>query len=251
MKKEKGSILVIDDNDINRRYVKTVLRDLDREIVLAENGFVGLEYLQGQTPDLILVDIQMPLMDGFQCYDRIREFMQMDVPILAITAFSNEEDRQRFIDYGFNDYITKPVKPEVLKSTIEYWLYEFQRTLASDNPEEGSDLDPDTVKELLKYANPDELMELYKEFIKETKTFSEKLAFLQSKADYAEILSILHTIKGNAGSLGFSKLSELIARLEDDLKQKKQVSLSERLHKIRAYSSKLFENYEAQLNLNQ
>lgn len=250
MKKERGSILVIDDNDINRRYVKTVLRDLGRDIFLAANGFIGLEYLQTQIPDLILIDIQMPLMDGFQCFDKIKEFTQEDIPILAITAFSDEEDRHRFIAHGFNDYITKPVKPEVLKSTIQYWLEEFKRTSISHDSTSNTDFDKSTVEELQKYTNPNELIELYKEFIQETKTFAEKLAFLQSKADDAEILSILHTIKGNAGSLGFSKLSGLIAQLEEDLKQKKQVSLTERLREIRAYSSKLFDNYEAQLNLN-
>ncbi len=246
----KGSIIVVDDNDINRRYVKTVLKDLNNEILLAESGFQALELIKKNTPDLILIDIQMPLMDGFECYDRITKDLGIKVPILAITAFSDSKDRERFISYGFNDYLTKPVRPEVLKNTVEYWLNESYVSPKNHKTYGNQDLDMETINELKRYANPLELNELYKEFIEETKTFYDKLAFLQTGDNFTEILSILHTIKGNAGSLGFAKLSQLTSTLEKDIKNGAKISLPDRTQEIIHYSSDIFNNYKTKLNLN-
>lgn len=249
MERVKGTILVVDDNDINRRYVKTVLKSLSQEIVLAESGFEAIELIQKHKPDLILIDIQMPLMDGFECFDKITLELGIKVPILAITAFSDAKDRERFIKYGFNDYITKPVRPEILKGTVKHWLDHFDKPSSQENQEQ-SDFDLGTINELKRYANPIELNELYKEFIEETKIFNDKLAFLQTRDGFTEILSILHTIKGNAGSLGFTKLSELTSTLEEDIKSDANISLADRLQEIESYSSEIFNNYKTKLNLN-
>lgn len=248
MENTKGSILVIDDNEINRKYVKTVLKNLNRTIHLADSGFNGIEVARVENVALALIDIQMPIMDGFECHDKIREVSGLEVPIIAITAFSDVMERDRFISYGFNDYISKPVKPEVLKNTVKYWLNESDKA----TPEEQRptvDFDIRTIEELKRYTNTDELIELYKEFIEETNISNQKLLFLQDANDDTEILSILHTIKGNAGSLGFAKLSELVARLESDVKNKIEFSLNERISEIVDYSSFIFNNYEKQLNL--
>ncbi len=250
MKDIKGSILVIDDNEINRKYVKTVLRNLDRTVHLAEDGFKGLEIAHAQAIDLALIDIQMPKMDGFECHDRIRKALGFEIPILAITAFSDSKARDKFIRYGFNDYIAKPVKPDVLKNTVQYWLDELNEKASLNEEETHADFDFKIIEELKKYAQPDELLELYNEFVEETKTLNEKLLFLQSADDHTEILSILHVIKGNAGSLGFAKLSEVVVQLESDLKNEIDISLAERINEIADYSSNIFSDYTRQLNLN-
>ncbi len=250
MKNSKGPILVVDDNETNRKYVNTVLRNLDRTIYLAENGFLGLEIIAREHIDLVLIDIQMPVMDGFECHDQIRKQVNYDLPILAMTAYSDAEERSKFITYGFNDYITKPVKPEVLKNTVEFWLRERNKLALKPSSGLTPDFDFKIIEELKHYADRDELIELYNEFIKETNNFTEKLLFLQSANDHTEILSILHTIKGNAGSLGFAKLSELVTTLESDLNHQNDLSLNERLSEILVYTSEIFSNYDKQLNLN-
>lgn len=250
MEKTKKNILVIDDNDINRRYVKTVLRDPEREILLAESGIQALELIQEYVPEIILIDIQMPLMDGFECYDHMRKKLGSEIPMLAITAFSNAEDKEEFISYGFNDSIMKPVRPEVLRSTVSHWLDHYENKKQEDPSLELLDFDFAVVNELKRHANTLELNELYNEFINETKGFSEKLAFLQVTENYPEILSILHIIKGNAGSLGFAKLSELTSVLEKDMKSDLNVPLIVRIQEIVDYSSEIFSVYKAQLNLN-
>ncbi|MBO3697998.1 response regulator [Roseivirga sp. E12] len=251
MKNTHGIILVVDDNEINRKYVNTVLRGQSRTVHLAENGFEGLKLASTKNIDLALIDIQMPDMDGFECHNRMREKIGSNTPILAITAYSDPEDRDRFIRFGFNDYMTKPVKPEVLKNTVQYWLKESAKIeKKSRSGAVTPDFNLDTVEELKRYASQDELIELYNEFIEETNTFNQKLLFLQNVNDHTEILSILHTIKGNAGSLGFTKLSELVTLLESDLKNKIDLSLNERIGEIVDYTSEIFSEYATQLNLN-
>lgn len=246
----KGSILVIDDNEINRKYVKTVLRNLGRRIYLAESGKEGLDLAFKHEVGLILIDIQMPEMDGFECLDLMKKDLGLKIPILAITAYSDSKERSKFISYGFSDYISKPVKPEALKSTVEYWLNESSDPTISENLDLSDDFSLSTIEELKRYATRQELIELYLEFIEETNHSNEKLLFLQTSKDYTEILSILHVIKGNAGSLGFSKLSKLAEVLERDLKLKKVDSLPERIQEIEQYTDKIFKNFDKQLNLN-
>lgn len=250
MEKVKENILVIDDNDINRRYVKTVLRAPDRDILLAESGFQALELIEDHIPTIVLIDIQMPLMDGFECYDRMRKQLGADIPMLAITAFSNSEEREEFISYGFNDSIMKPVRPEVLRNIVEYWLGHFKAKKQEDLSVRQLDFDLATINELKRHANTRELNELYNEFIDETKILNEKFVFLKDTQNYPEILSILHIIKGNAGSLGFAKLSELTSKLEIDMKSGGDVSLSVRIQEIIDYSSEIFRVYKTQLTLN-
>lgn len=250
MEKARNNILVIDDNDINRRYVKTVLRGANIEVLLAESGFQALEIIEEYIPSLILIDIQMPLMDGFECYNHLREKLGPEIPMLAITAFSNLEDKEEFISHGFNDSIMKPVRPEILKNVVMHWLGLYEEKKQEDPTLKQLDFDFVTINELKRLANVSELNELYNEFINETKVFNEKLAFLQVTQNHTEILSILHIIKGNAGSLGFAKLSELISLLEKDMKSGENISLSARIQEITDYTSEVFSVYKAQLTLN-
>lgn len=250
MEKVKESILVIDDNDINRRYVKTVLRGPEIDILLVESGFQALELIEDHIPAIILIDIQMPLMDGFECYDRLRKKLGEDIPMLAITAFSNSEEREEFISYGFNDSIMKPVMPDILRSIVAHWLSNLKAKKQEIPSLKQQDFDLATINELKRHANTTELSELYNDFIDEINIFYERLVLLKDTKNYPEILSILHIIKGNAGSLGFAKLSELTSKLEIDIKSDEDVSLSVRVQEIVDYSSEIFSVYKAQLTLN-
>ncbi|OEJ99967.1 response regulator [Roseivirga misakiensis] len=249
MRKKTQYILVVDDNEINRRYVKTALKELNTEVIIAKTGFEALDIAEKAPPHLILVDIQMPLMDGYECFTLLREKLGNEVPILAITAFSDLDDRDDFIAYGFSDCILKPVRPEVLRNTVSHWFNYRMPHQQNQSNSEQSDFDFGIINELKRYASNEELTELYNEFIKETNLFGEKLVFLQTTQNYPEILSILHVIKGNAGSLGFAKLSELTSVLETDIKSGDHDSLSIRIQELVDYSSKIFSVFKAQQTL--
>ncbi|MDD2856492.1 MAG: ATP-binding protein, partial [Desulfuromonadaceae bacterium] len=117
------SILLADDVEINRALVQAILEPSGHNIFSVENGLLALEAYMSNSFDVILMDVQMPEMDGLQAARAIREFELTSgranrVPIVAMTAFAGSEDRQVCIDAGMDDYLTKPVKSELLVQVL-------------------------------------------------------------------------------------------------------------------------------------
>jgi CheY-like chemotaxis protein len=119
----KPTIAVVEDNADNRLLLTAILRDHYR-IVEYENGPDALDGLARSLPDLVLLDISLPGMDGNEILSEIRRDGRMrHLPIIALTAHAMAGDRERFLDAGFNDYITKPIVDEsLLLKAIDRWL---------------------------------------------------------------------------------------------------------------------------------
>lgn len=119
----KPTIAVVEDNADNRLLLHAILRDR-YQIVEYENGPDALEGLARALPDLVLLDISLPGMDGNEILSEIRRDGRMrHLPIIALTAHAMAGDRERFLDAGFNDYITKPIVDEsLLLNSIDRWL---------------------------------------------------------------------------------------------------------------------------------
>src|SRR6185503_11166731 len=106
----RGRILYIEDNPENRTLVKRVLESEGFTVFIAENGLNGVGEAHTLQPDLILMDINLPDIDGYECTARLRKFPKLDkTPIIALTANVMEGDRQKALDAGLDGYIPKPV----------------------------------------------------------------------------------------------------------------------------------------------
>lgn len=116
-------IAVVEDNPDNRLLVQVILES-QYQIDEYESGFAALEGLQKQEPDLVLLDISLPEMDGSEVLRRIRADERLrDLPVIALTAHAMAGDREKFLEAGFNDYVTKPIVDEtVLLGAIERLL---------------------------------------------------------------------------------------------------------------------------------
>ena len=116
-------IAVVEDNPDNRLLVQVILEPL-YEVVEYETGFAALEGLPKEKPDLVLLDISLPEMDGAEVLRRIRADAQLrTLPVIALTAHAMSGDREKFIRAGFNDYVTKPIVDEnVLLDAIQRLL---------------------------------------------------------------------------------------------------------------------------------
>ena len=117
----KKKILVIDDEENIRKYLKLSLKDTEEyrecEVILASSGEEGLQFVKQHKPDLVLLDIVMPDMDGLETLKKIKE-IDKEIPVCMVTAvWSGEEGKQCF-DAGAYDYITKPIDFEYLKTAI-------------------------------------------------------------------------------------------------------------------------------------
>jgi CheY-like chemotaxis protein len=124
-----GKVLVVEDNLTNRKVVEALLKKLGLEFISAENGQQALDRLQqGPRPGLVIMDIQMPVMDGITATERIRAWedaAQLSrLPIVALTAGAFDDDRQRCLAAGMDDFLTKPVSMQELARIMAKWLGE-------------------------------------------------------------------------------------------------------------------------------
>ena len=122
-----GTVLVVEDNDINAQIARELLEQAGLNVILAANGQEALDQLENSAPRdiaLVLMDVQMPVMDGLEATRRIRSlgFSPVELPVVAMTAHTDIASRMDGKDVGMNDYLTKPVNPEMLYATLEKWL---------------------------------------------------------------------------------------------------------------------------------
>jgi two-component system sensor histidine kinase/response regulator len=131
-------VLLAEDNRINQRLVVRLLEKRGHTVIVAEDGAQALKALQKNVFDLVLMDVQMPIMDGLQAAAQIREREKATgahVPIIAMTAHAMQGDRQRFLDGGMDGYVSKPVHAQELFDAIEALVPKKRSRNASENGE--------------------------------------------------------------------------------------------------------------------
>lgn len=119
--------LVVEDNEINQRVVGALLRRMGYEVIAVENGQLALDrFREGCRPDVVLMDLQMPVMDGYEATRQMRAWEASQgwarTPIIAVTANAFDEFRERCLEVGMDDFLTKPLLPQALSDTIERCL---------------------------------------------------------------------------------------------------------------------------------
>jgi CheY-like chemotaxis protein len=124
--KRKVRILLADDNVVNQQVALKILSRLGYQADAVANGQEALEALARESYDLVLMDVQMPEMDGFEATAEIRnhksDVLDHNIPIIAMTAHAMKGDRERCLEAGMDDYASKPINPKVLSQKIEQWV---------------------------------------------------------------------------------------------------------------------------------
>ena len=119
----KGKILVIEDNEQNLYLIRYILEDCDYEVFAALDGKEGIAMAASLLPDLILLDIQLPLMDGYTVARNLRENPNLaDTPIVAVTSYTMPGDREKAMEAGCSGYIEKPIDPDTFDKQVEKYL---------------------------------------------------------------------------------------------------------------------------------
>ena len=116
-------ILVVDDDMLNRMMATIILKKHQVLISEAVNGEEAIQYLQNNLCDLVLMDLQMPIIDGYQATEIIRKQLKLNLPIIALTASNSEEDLEKCYKAGMNDYLFKPINEAHFIQIISKWIH--------------------------------------------------------------------------------------------------------------------------------
>jgi signal transduction histidine kinase/DNA-binding response OmpR family regulator/HPt (histidine-containing phosphotransfer) domain-containing protein len=204
----RARLLVVEDNPVNQMVAEGVLRRLGYDLVMADNGAAGVAALADDPDgfDAILMDCQMPVMDGFDATRAIRATRGdgARIPIIAMTAAATAEERERCQEAGMDDFLSKPVVPDLLESTLARWVPAARDTAG------------DRLRELVEEGiAPALVLAIVDRFASSATQGADALAVAARAGDAAETARLAHALRGSAANVGLSALAELCAGLEE------------------------------------
>ncbi len=248
----KPKILLVDDNLVNRKVASQILIKAGCTVDLVDSGMKAINKIKDKKYDLIFMDIQMPGMDGIETTARIRALGTTELPpIVAMTAYSMEEDRSRFLKQGLDDYLAKPIKAISLIEKVKDWIsFEAKSVQTEILDEQSKDLiiNQNTLNQLFKYGGEDLIRSVLEEFDEETNGFIKECKEMFKNNDFEGIRSHLHTIKGNAGTFGIERLSKCAEQVEKKLKEKNYIHVKKDLRKVERFFGEFQKNYKSIIN---
>ena len=214
-------VLVAEDNEVNQKVAVRILEKLGYRVEVAENGKEALEACARTRYDAVLMDGQMPGMDGFEATRRIREREHEAggprLPIVAMTASAMKGDREKCLEAGMDDYVSKPVTPEALEAVLRRWVgapAAPAEKAASAAPALGGLLDEAIVGSLMSVDDDGSLMdEVVATFLKIAPV---RLGAIRKAArgNAVQLERAAHSFLGSCGNLGCRRMADLCARLE-------------------------------------
>jgi signal transduction histidine kinase/HPt (histidine-containing phosphotransfer) domain-containing protein len=222
----KARLLLVEDNPINQRVAAVMLQRLGCRVDLAGNGREALELLARIPYDLVFLDCQMPVMDGFETARRIRALEQdgRHLPLIAVTAHALAGDREQCLDAGMDDYLPKPVTIDALHRKLVQWLPEAARTGAPAVTGKSQDVAPPLetrVIDELRTLMADEFPVVIGEYLDMAPRYLAQLRAAADAGDTRRFLHAVHSLKGASVNVGAAQLAhhcEEAARLGPDSK---------------------------------
>jgi len=197
-----GTVLLAEDNLDNQQLLSLLLRRLGAEVTLADNGRIAVEKAEAGDFDLILMDMQMPEMDGLQATRLLREH-GYDKPVVALTANAMNEDKNRCLDAGCNDFLTKPIEKKQ--------FYEVVVSYLRSRDKDESEVEP--IKSALLEDDP-EIIEIVHNYIKNLPEVLKHIEEALQQEDWEHLKDLAHQVKGTGGNFGFVELSDIAGVIE-------------------------------------
>ena len=236
-------VLLVDDNAVNRKVASEILRKAGCVVAIADSGPAAIAQVRGavlqpapDAPtaptikfDVIFMDIQMPDMDGVETTRHLREEFGRQLPtVVAMTAYSMREDRERFISQGLDDYIAKPIRAQSLVAKVKEivdarWAKAERRSTPPTKPTEPSEaalpvLDDQIIGQLRDIGGQELVDSILDEFVTEATELVRGAVDAYALGDIPTVKSHLHTLKGSAGTIGVARMADIARTAEGKLK---------------------------------
>ncbi|MEZ6319093.1 MAG: response regulator [Phycisphaerales bacterium] len=259
-------VLVAEDNTVNQIVITELLRQHEIEVEMADNGRVAVERWEGSRFDAILMDCEMPVMDGLLATRTIREREAAcpsgeatHTPIIALTANAIQGDRERCIEAGMDDYLTKPIVPGDLVAALVRHGVRGRPDPEAPTPRHATDPGhhPAPAPEPRATASPSSidaegalarcggspaiLGRVFEEYVKSATRHLEELDEHAARAELDELARIAHGLKGASANIGAKRASELASALELAGRSGDAAALDERIESLRAEMAQVIE----------
>lgn len=220
-------ILLVEDNELNQQVAMEILEDMGFVIDIAENGEIAVSKVNEKNYDIILMDMQMPVMDGVEAAKQIRKNPKCEsVPIIAMTANAMATDRERCLKAGMNDHITKPIDPKKLLAVLFKWVpdkkIKVQAPLVKSPYDDLKINVPGLDSELgLRriLGKKKVYISILRKYVLNEKDAFIKIEKLLSKGDWHSAERIAHTLKGVSGSIGATQIQAKAAEVETAIRE--------------------------------
>jgi len=235
---QQSKILLVDDNDMGRQMVRALLENVGMEVTEAHNGLDAVNRISEETFDLVLMDMQMPILDGCSAARKIRTLEcgnSKTLPIIAMTANSIAECRGKSFAAGMNGHISKPIDLDILCTELSRWLPQekqpqldlFRSSRSTDFSSLSEKLTRiDVNAGMNRVAGDQQLyLKLLNRFVARFSTLESELKTALHQEEKAKAVRYIHTLRGVAGGLGAVTLQKLAEQLESQIAQSENVSM--------------------------
>ena len=209
----KGSILIVEDNEDNQQLLSIILCDIGAEITFAKNGQEAIDKTRNKTYDLILMDIQMPVMGGIEATKILRQSDYTN-PIVALTANAMKSDYDTCIAAGCDEFLTKPINKDKLFQTIYKYL-EIEDEKIHDDKIISEKLDKRSIK----------MRELVLKFVKSLPERIEAIEQSRNAKNWKGMRDELHKLKGVGTIMGYPMITEIAADLDYEVKRENELEV--------------------------
>jgi PAS domain S-box-containing protein len=219
------NVLLVEDNDINRLYAKSILKNWQCSVDIAENGLVAIEKVKNNLYDIVLMDVQMPVMDGYEATRAIRilDGERKETPILALTANATKSDVQKCLASGMNDYLPKPFTPDDLYRKIVVDLKIKARPTEEITAPKSLTFDLSYLRSISN-DNEDFIKEMMLTFVQTMPGIMEQMRTCVIEKNWEKLSRLAHQIKPSFTLMGIHTLRTDILFIEENGKAKSKLS---------------------------
>ncbi|VAW99614.1 diguanylate cyclase/phosphodiesterase (GGDEF & EAL domains) with PAS/PAC sensor(s) [hydrothermal vent metagenome] len=229
-----GSVLIVEDNDVNSQVIKALLNKMGIRCELVFDGEQAVNSCKENNFDLILMDCQMPVMDGYQATAEIRKNEQQNtnyttaIPIIALTANVMQGDKEKCLAAGMDDFLAKPIDSDALEAMLKIWLTKnnekiqlpieaFKVDTTMDNNYQDT-IDLEKIQQLQELMG-EAMSELINSFVTSSSDVIHSIQHAKQVMDSAELYQLAHSLKGTSGNVGAVQLMGLSSKIEQLAKQ--------------------------------
>ncbi len=236
-----GRVLLVEDHPVNQKVAQKLLERLGLTVDVADNGEIALDKLRQQPYAMVLMDCQMPVLDGYSATRRLREIENEQgkprIPVIAMTAHAMSGDRERCLQAGMDDYLSKPLDRQLLEQTLARWMRHAAATTAerapmpvsvapsaptmeaakpamNNTPPPPDTLDSATLIDLEDIMG-DELATLVDAYLRDGETRMRNLREAATRGDSVEVGKLAHSLKSSSANLGAMPLSQRARQVEE------------------------------------